>query len=1369
MSSSEIRNLLHGGEDARRQQDPPLAQQEDLAEEVSTEQMDTPSDSARITPISANPCTSQLDATSVSSSGQDINGEEEGAEEEVAVEMPPPMEEIHTHPLPSQPDVSQEDIHSKLSSTLSLKTPSDTTSTVDLAQEIENIIKNRGAGSSDHGDTGSLSQDEGNTTEANTPTPEVSQEESNRQKYFQKRKYVITELIDTEKDYVRDLGLVVEGYMPALKDTALPEGLESKDKIVFGNIHQIYDWHKETFLSELEKCADEPERLGSIFDRYERRLYMYVKYCENKPKSEYIVAEFFDFFEELRQKMGHRLTLPDLLIKPVQRIMKYQLLLRDILKYSDKAGEDTKDLQRAVEVMCIVPKAANDMMNVGRLQGFTGKITAQGKLLLQDTLLVMEKSSKLKPDQQKLRERRVFLFEQIIIFSEETEKKKNNLSNPGYIYKNSLKVNNMTLNEKGANDPNGFMLVDKTPGSDLKVIVQAPSEDVRQNWVTQIRSISDMLVDFLTALQSPIAYQKELTKELSAPEFSSMQKNSMLRKTQSQPAHKSSPPGSRSLRKDSQKHKSMPAPGFAAPESEKERKTSCPTSPTAKEPPEKAKLENKKTAPAAIGSMSGSPKPRRFKNPFPLKGKAKQNDGSSGKSGPAGPSSSTSGNSVSSSLWGDTSGTPGGEVYANVHSLTDTDCTAGLGEGSRTSSVGADMSSLGACGGPHGCPPRNSASDGSLKKRASKQVSSDSSEDASPTDGPGSVVKVSADYSAIREDEVSVTKGEMVQIIASNQHNMLLVHRPANDTSPAAEGWIPSHVLGHKDGDNGFRKSWHSALKIRKPSFTKDKSSSKTGSLDRQGKRGAKVLNMEEAREAVAPSIMVPLRDVTVHVGDTAVFTCRVCGRPRPGVAWRGPDGSVVSAGPQVTFTYAEDGTASLQLQQVPVHFGGEYSCLVTSEKGCAATTARLNVIADPCSPGRPVVIHQSEGNAQLHWLPPKQPGTQSYALESIELGAEDWTTIESTLTTASYTVENLRAGATYQFRVIAIDAAGCATCSEPSIPIRVPSEDELTEREESGRVRWKTTYDADFLEIGEIARGRFSIVKKVLQVGTDHAVAAKAVSRRLVSAEGVETEFNTLQSLQHPALPHVLDLFATPTSHVLLLELLPSGRLFDHICSKPHFDEIQAGNYTGQLLDACQYLHNCRIAHLDIKPENLLIDLSSLSPHVKLIDFGDARHIYNNYYVHPLVGSPEFAAPELVGGSPVGLLTDIWSVGVVVYVMLSGVSPFLDESLEETCSNIMRRDFCFPDEYFAGISHEARSFISSLLIQDINARPSAQVCLDHVWVRKACTPRTSPTHVKPIPTARLGDFIERRKHQLSELLDSDGFFCLFYRMMPVL
>ncbi|KFQ41083.1 Triple functional domain protein, partial [Mesitornis unicolor] len=222
--------------------------------------------------------------------------------------------------------------------------------------------------------------------------------------------YVLQELVETERDYVRDLGYVVEGYMALMKEDGVPDDMKGKDKIVFGNIHQIYDWHRDFFLGELEKCLEDPEKLGSLFVKHERRLHMYIVYCQNKPKSEHIVSEYIDtFFEDIKQRLGHRLQLTDLLIKPVQRIMKYQLLLKDFLKYSKKANLDTTELE--------------------------GKIVAQGKLLLQDTFLVTDQDAGLLP---RCKERRVFLFEQIVIFSELLDKKKG-FSMPGFLFKNSIK------------------------------------------------------------------------------------------------------------------------------------------------------------------------------------------------------------------------------------------------------------------------------------------------------------------------------------------------------------------------------------------------------------------------------------------------------------------------------------------------------------------------------------------------------------------------------------------------------------------------------------------------------------------------------------------------------------------------------------------------------------------------------------------------------------------------------------------------------------------------------------------------------------------------------------------------------------------
>ncbi|KAF7209828.1 rho guanine nucleotide exchange factor 25 isoform X1 [Nothobranchius furzeri] len=334
--------------------------------------------------------------------------------------------------------------------------------------------------------------------------------EEERRSALEKSMYVLKELIETEKYYVEDLGLIVEGYIATMSSKGIPEDMNGKDKIVFGNIHQIFDWHKNYFLGELEKCLTEPERLAQLFIKHERRLHMYVVYCQNKPKSEHIVSEYIEtYFEELRLQLGHRLQLNDLLIKPVQRIMKYQLLLKDFLKYYTKAGMDTEELEKAVEVMCFVPKRCNDMMNVGRLQGFEGKITAQGKLLQQDTFTVTEQDSSFLS---RAKDRRIFLFEQLVIFSEPIDRKKG-FSLPGYIFKNSIKVSCLGVEPSMDGDDTRFVLTSRNPdGSVVRFQLQASSPETCRAWVFDVVQILESQRTFLNALQSPIEYQRRESK-----------------------------------------------------------------------------------------------------------------------------------------------------------------------------------------------------------------------------------------------------------------------------------------------------------------------------------------------------------------------------------------------------------------------------------------------------------------------------------------------------------------------------------------------------------------------------------------------------------------------------------------------------------------------------------------------------------------------------------------------------------------------------------------------------------------------------------------------------------------------------------------
>ncbi|XP_051925866.1 triple functional domain protein isoform X2 [Hippocampus zosterae] len=438
-----------------------------------------------------------------SSSGMQSCGEEEGEECPDSVPLPPPMA-IQQHSL-LQPD-SQDD---KSSSRLSVRpSSSETPSAAELVSAIEELVKSKmvledrpSSLSVDQGDSSSPSFKPPDNSLLSSSSP-VEEMDERRAGILKKRQCILMDLVETERDYIRDLGQVVEGYMSRMKEEGVPDDMKGKDKMVFGNIHQIFDWHKDFFLGELEKCLDDPDRLGPLFLKQERRLNMYVVYCQNKPKSEHIVAEYIDtYFEDLKRRLGHRLQITDLLIKPVQRIMKYQLLLKDFLKHSKKAGLESLDLEKAVEVMCIVPKRCNDMMNVGRLQGFEGKIVAQGRLLLQDTFMVTDAESRVK-------ERRVFLFEQLLIFSEPLDKKKG-FSLPGFLYKNSIKANSLGLEDNADGDPCKFVLTSRLANGTVEsFMLHSSHPGVREVWTLQIGQILESQRNFLNTLTSPIDYQR---------------------------------------------------------------------------------------------------------------------------------------------------------------------------------------------------------------------------------------------------------------------------------------------------------------------------------------------------------------------------------------------------------------------------------------------------------------------------------------------------------------------------------------------------------------------------------------------------------------------------------------------------------------------------------------------------------------------------------------------------------------------------------------------------------------------------------------------------------------------------------------------
>ncbi|XP_053624403.1 kalirin isoform X1 [Plodia interpunctella] len=378
--------------------------------------------------------------------------------------------------------------------------------------EIEQIVKEK---MEQHGGASSSGRGGDNEEEA-PPTPGPNTDEA----VLKKREYVLKELVDTEEIYVNDLKMVCEGYIRHMQDPnavpPLPEGLrDGRHRMIFSNIEAIYEFHRDKFLRDLRGCVESPELLGDLFHRFlEKRMFLYEAYCRKKPVSEYIVAEHEHYFQELRHKFEHRLQLADLLIKPIQRIQKYHLLVKKIYSYSESAHAAPAvlaALRDAVHYTDVIPKNANNMMDVGRLQGFTGNITAQGKLLLQEPLLVSEVTN---GGEGKARELHVFLFEQCVIFADAVGKKSQFVSQT-YNYRAHVQVNKMDLEE--LDSTGAFMLHSVDPNKPKQSFVCRAPDARRQEWISTLSRILQSQRIFGEALENPGAYLRELHRDARDP------------------------------------------------------------------------------------------------------------------------------------------------------------------------------------------------------------------------------------------------------------------------------------------------------------------------------------------------------------------------------------------------------------------------------------------------------------------------------------------------------------------------------------------------------------------------------------------------------------------------------------------------------------------------------------------------------------------------------------------------------------------------------------------------------------------------------------------------------------------------------------
>lgn len=283
-----------------------------------------------------------------------------------------------------------------------------------------------------------------------------------------------------------------------------------------------------------------------------------------------------------------------------------------------------------------------------------------------------------------------------------------------------------------------------------------------------------------------------------------------------------------------------------------------------------------------------------------------------------------------------------------------------------------------------------------------------------------------------------------------------------------------------------------------------------------------------------------------------------------------------------------------------------------------------------------------------------------------------------------------------------------------------------------------KSSYDVG----DELARGKYGVVFSGSLKKTGEACAIKVMLKRGNKREDVLREVEVLKKLSHPAILKIDDFHEFDKEYVLVTELLEGGELFDYVIAKDYLQESEGSYYMKQILEGLAFCHAKNIVHLDLKPENIVLKDKG-AKQLKIIDFGTAQDLTKNPSVKAMVGTPEFISPEAVSFEAVTCASDMWAIGVITYVLLTGMSPFLGDDDMETIQNISSGEYEYPEpeEDYEDISALAKEFIDSLLVPKPKDRLTAEQCITHDWI---ATP--SKGGAAKIGTSRLKAFKARRK-----------------------
>ncbi|XP_016395623.1 myosin light chain kinase, smooth muscle-like isoform X3 [Sinocyclocheilus rhinocerous] len=498
-----------------------------------------------------------------------------------------------------------------------------------------------------------------------------------------------------------------------------------------------------------------------------------------------------------------------------------------------------------------------------------------------------------------------------------------------------------------------------------------------------------------------------------------------------------------------------------------------------------------------------------------------------------------------------------------------------------------------------------------------------------------------------------------------------------------------------------------------------------------------------------------PLDRLEVHVGETARLKCVFKGSSPVASCWVYNKKEVVESSRFHIESCNE--SSSLVFSEALPEDSGRYTIFVRDRKSSAQHTVTLNVIDLPQPPAScPVAYVLSPHSLVLSWSGPSYDGGSAvtgYVVEVCESpGATDqWRELTAQCKSTSLRVTSgLQPQGEYCFRVRACNAVGVSEPSQESQPIRMdnPGEpcDEKPVEYVAVTINTEDKLTGHYNVHEKLGVGKFGQVFRMTHKETGRVCAGKFYKgRRTKEREAARKEIELMNFLHHPKLVQCLAAYDNKAEMVMVMEYVAGGELFERIVDDSfEHTEVSSVGYMRQILEGIQYMHQQNIVHLDLKPENIVcVDRTGIQ--VKIIDFGLASKLDPNTPVKVMHGTPEFVAPEVINYEPICLATDMWSIGVICYILLSGESPFQGESDSETLTLVTAAQWEFDEESFEDITDLAKDFISSLLSKDVRRRMLCEEAMAHSWLVYTCVDSSSSS-TKNLSKDKMKRFLTRQK-----------------------